>query len=213
MDTYKETFETWDKLAKLYQDKFMDLDLYDDSYDLFCECVIKINPSILEIGCGPGNITKYLLNKRPDFNIEAIDISPNMIALAKINNPTANFKLMDIRNINQLKTKFDAIICGFCLPYISKLDCSKLINNLNSLLTEHGVIYLSFVEGDNTKSAYQIGSSGDRIYFYYHSLDYLQSDLQENKFEIIKVFHKEYEKNDKTSEIHSIILAEKYNNS
>ena len=33
-DKYTETFETWDKVAKLYQDLFMDLNLYDDTYDL-----------------------------------------------------------------------------------------------------------------------------------------------------------------------------------
>ena len=83
VDTYKETFDTWNKVAKLYQEKFMDLDLYDDTYDTFCAELPIENATILEIGCGPGNITKYLLNKRPDFRIEGIDISPNMIELAK----------------------------------------------------------------------------------------------------------------------------------
>ena len=63
----------------------MDLDLYDDTYDTFCEEVNIENATILEIGCGPGNITKYLLNKRPDFRIEGVDVSPNMILLAVAN--------------------------------------------------------------------------------------------------------------------------------
>ena len=63
MDKYRETFETWNKVAQLYEDKFMDLDLYNDTYDQFCELLLKKNASILEIGCGPGNITKYLLSK------------------------------------------------------------------------------------------------------------------------------------------------------
>ena len=88
MDTYKETFDTWNKVAKLYQEKFMNLDLYDDTYDTFCEQVNIENSTILEIGCGPGNITKYLLNKRPDFRIEGIDISSNMIELANIHWPS-----------------------------------------------------------------------------------------------------------------------------
>jgi trans-aconitate methyltransferase len=90
VDRYKETFDTWNKVARLYQEKFMDLDLYDDTYDTFCDEVNIENATILEIGCGPGNITKYILNKRPDFIIDGIDISPNMIELAKTNNPTAD---------------------------------------------------------------------------------------------------------------------------
>jgi 2-polyprenyl-3-methyl-5-hydroxy-6-metoxy-1,4-benzoquinol methylase len=67
----------------------MDLSLYDESYDDFCQLLQKKNASILEIGCGPGNVTKYLLGKRPDYKIHATDAAPSMLALAKINNPTA----------------------------------------------------------------------------------------------------------------------------
>lgn len=59
---YKETFETWNKGASMYQDKFMDLDLYNENYDFFCDSLNKPNSKILEIGCGPGNITKYILS-------------------------------------------------------------------------------------------------------------------------------------------------------
>lgn len=82
-DPYNVTFTTWNKIAETYEKKFMDLDLYNDSYDLFCANIIKQNPNVLEIGCGPGNITRYLLSKRPDLTIEGLDIAPNMIELAK----------------------------------------------------------------------------------------------------------------------------------
>lgn len=83
VDIYNETFETWNKVAQLYQDKFMDLNLYNTTYDYVCNAIIKNKAKILEVGCGPGNITKYLLSKRPDFDILGIDILPNMIELAK----------------------------------------------------------------------------------------------------------------------------------
>ncbi len=118
MDRYKETFETWNKIASIYQDRFMDLDLYNDTYDYICNSVTKPNAKLLEIGCGPGNITKYLLTQRPDFDILGIDIAPNMIELAKKNNPSANFVVMDSRQINSLDKKYDGIIVGFCLPYL-----------------------------------------------------------------------------------------------
>ncbi len=64
MDKYQETFQTLNKVAKIYQDKFMNLGLYNDSYDNFLDLITKANASVLEIGCGPGNITKYLLTKK-----------------------------------------------------------------------------------------------------------------------------------------------------
>lgn len=151
MDKYLETFQTWNKVAKLYEDKFMDLDLYNETYETFCELLLKKNPSILEIGCGPGNITKYLLDKRPDFEILGTDISPNMIELVKTNCPNAMFEVIDSREIENIKNKFDAIVCGFCLPYLSELDVEKFIIDCENLLNENGKIYLSFVEGEKDK--------------------------------------------------------------
>ena len=56
--SFKENHETWNKIAQEYEDKFLGIDLYNDSYDGFCTLIQKENASILEIGCGPGNITQ-----------------------------------------------------------------------------------------------------------------------------------------------------------
>src|SRR6476660_8726042 len=49
----------FNKLAKQYQDKYMDVSLYHHSFDIFCRHISKPNAEILELACGPGNITKY----------------------------------------------------------------------------------------------------------------------------------------------------------
>lgn len=206
---YSETFETWNKVALLYQEKFMDLDLYNETYDFICSSLNKPNSKILEIGCGPGNITKYILSKRPDLDIFGIDIAPNMIDLAKINNPNANFAIMDSRKISKMETKYDGIICGFCLPYLSQTDTENLIFDAKNLLVNNGLIYISFVEGDPKKSDFQIGSSGDRSYFYYHTLDKLKTQLLDNSFEDLKTFTVEYVKSETEIDIHTILTAKK----
>jgi len=209
MDKYKETFETWNKVAELYQDKFMNLDLYNASYDIICDSIKRDRAKLLEIGCGPGNITKYLLAKRPDFEIVGIDIAPNMIELAKKNNPSAEFKLMDSRNIDELNSKFDGIICGFCIPYLSTEDCNKLIGDSYNLLNDQGFLYLSFVEGDPEKSGFLTGSSGDRCYFYYHDLTKIVKQLKGYGFQEINVMKVEYARSEKEVEIHTIVMAKK----
>lgn len=209
MDNYKETFETWNKVASLYQDKFMELNLYNETYDFICTSITKKKAAILEIGCGPGNITKYILSKRPDFNIYGIDIAPNMIDLAQKNNPAANFEVMDIRKVDEIKTTFDGIICGFCLPYLSAADSTKLIADAYNLLNNHGLIYISFVEGDSDKSGFQTSSTGDRSYFYYHNLNQLQIQLIENGFELLKIFKVDYERSATTKDVHTIVTAKR----
>lgn len=209
MDKYQETFDTWNKLASLYRDKFMDLDLYNDTYDFVCNTVHKQNAKLLEIGCGPGNITNYLLTKRPDFEIFGIDIAPNMIVLAKQHNPTARFALMDIRKIDKINTKFDGIICGFCLPYLSLVDVQKLLIDCSHLLNKNGLIYLSFVEGDINKSGFKIGSTGDRIFFYYYNLDNLKPHFKKSKFIELEIYSADFKRSETETEKHIIWVGRK----
>lgn len=208
MDKNKETLQTWNKIAQIYEDKFMGLDLYNDSYNIFCELLEAENARILELGCGPGNITKYLLSKKPEWNILGIDIAPNMIELARKNNPSADFKVMDGRNIKTLKIKFDGMIAGFYLPYLSKIERLDLIQECHYLLNEKGIFYLSFVAGNDSQSGYKSGSSGDRVYFYYHNLEDVKKELMENNFRIMKQIDKDYAKGNEV-EIHTILIAQK----
>ena len=68
---------------------------------------------------------------------------------------------------------------------------------------------LSFVEGSYENSEFQSGSSGDRIYFYYHNLNRFKKELEINDFEVVEIIHKKYEKSDKTEEIHTILIDKK----
>lgn len=188
----------------------MDVDLYNDTYDLFCKYITKQHSNIFEIACGPGNITKYILTKRPDFRVEAIDMAPNMLELAKINNPTAHFQLMDCRNIHTLNSKYDGIICGFCLPYLSKQDCLKLIKDSRALLNANGIFYLSAIEGDESLSGYETNSKGeDPIYINYYDEPFLTASLIEHHFEILDVVRKPYRIKEDVWSTHIIIIAKR----
>lgn len=209
MSHKESTTATWDKVAKLYQDTFMDLSLYNDTYDAFITRLNGSSASILEIGCGPGNITRYLLNREPRLKVEAIDMSPRMIELARINNPAAVFHVMDVRTIEKLTTRFDGIMCGFCMPYLSKEECIRLIQQCSSRLNEGGIFYFSTIEGKYGQSGYETNSQGDRIYVYYHEAGYLKDAVAQNGLSLISITRKDYTRKDGTTQSHLIFLAQK----
>lgn len=164
MDYGKAAADIFNKYANDYQERFMDVSLYHYSLDLFCENITKQNASVFELACGPGNITKYLLTQKTDLQITGTDLAPNMVELAQKNNPTANFKMMDCRNLSLLNNTYDAIMCSFCLPYLTKNEAVKLIEDCGKILNTAGVIYLStMIEDENNKTGFQIGSKGDSI--------------------------------------------------
>lgn len=206
-----ETIQTYDLSAQKYQDKFMQMDLYDDTYDRFCDLVKGYAPSILEIGTGPGNVTKYLLSRRPDFKVFGIDLAPQMIVLARQNNPQAEFDVMDCREIHKIGRKFKGIMCAFCLPYLSKEDGAKLISNISQLLEPEGVLYISTMEDDYTKSGYETTSfSGtNRVFVYYHQENFINGCLEESGFKIVDLQKKRYPEQDGSFLTDMIFIAQK----
>lgn len=180
--------DAFDKSAKIYQDKFMDVSLFAGTFNIFCDNIAINNAAILDIACGPGNISRYLLDRKPDYDVLGIDLSPNMLRLAQNNNPGAKFQLMDCREISNIEKRFEGVMCGFCLPYLTPKEASELIVNVSGLLKSNGVFYLSTMEEDeNTKSRFQISSSGDQVYVNYHREDDLARAFRENNFEIMNL--------------------------
>lgn len=210
-DKYKVTFETWNKVASLYQEKFMDLDIYNDSYDVFCGLITRRSAKILEIGCGPGNITKYLIAKIPSVNVTATDVAPNMIELAQQNNPAAKVIVMDCREIDKIPGKFDGIVCGFCLPYLSKEDCLKLFVDSFQLLESNGYFYLSTIEGNYENSGFEAASTGDRSFVYYYEEGFLRNEFEKHGFSVVHLSKKEYPKANGSTQVHLLFIAQKNN--
>lgn len=209
MDKTKMAIDLFDTYANEYQAKFMDTDMYNDSFDLFCQSIPTPHAEILDIACGPGNITRYLLKKRPDFNILGIDLSPNMLHLAEINNPSAKFQLMDCRDIGQLIKQFDAIMCGFGLPYLSKEETENLIRDSFALLKSKGVLYVSTMEDEYSKSGLKTSSSGSQLFMYYHEAETLTHALKKYGFKIIDLQRKRYPAPDGTITTDLLIIAGK----
>lgn len=207
MDKTKIAVDIFNKLASAYQAKFMDVSLYHDTFDVFCSAIKKQDAEILELACGPGNITQYIISKQPGFKILGTDLAPNMIELAKINNPSAQFQLLDSRKIKELNKTYDAIMCGFILPYLSKEEAIQLIKDSALILNKNGVIYISTMEDDYSLSGFKKGSTGDEIYMHYHQADYLTEALIESGFSIVNIQRKTYPAADNTPVVDLILIA------
>lgn len=210
MDHNTDAVNSFNKNASLYHERFSNLDLYNDTYELFSSLLPQRNSSILDVGCGPGNITRHLLRKRPDLKVLGVDLAPNMIALAKENNPGADFEVMDCREIGKLETQYDGIICGFTIPYLSKTETAKLIADLASLLKPGGVLYLSLIEGKYEDSGFQYASNQvDRSYVYYYNPVKIISILTQCNLKIVQNDDFQWKNAQDKTETHLVFITRK----
>lgn len=71
---------------------------------------VKNGDSILDFGCGIGDLYNYMNEKYNDFKYYGVDISENYINLAKNKYPNVNFKL--INNLDDINFNYDWFIAS-----------------------------------------------------------------------------------------------------
>ncbi len=194
MDHNPIAIRVFDAWAEAYNEAFMDTSMYHAMFDRFCNALEARNADVLELACGPGNITRYLLKQRPDLRILGTDLAPRMLELAKVNNPSASFQLLDARKILSLGRSFDAIVCGFCLPYLTPDETKDLIHDAASVLRPHGLLFLSTMEDDPARSGFKASSTGEgeSAYIQYYEASFLTKALQGNGFTVLYLDRKAY---------------------
>lgn len=185
MDRNQVAVSVFNQRAESYAHKYMDVTMYSKSFEFLCNTIQNSEANILDVACGPGNISKHIINKRPDWKINGIDLAPQMIQLARDNNPTANFIVGDCRDLLSLPQNYDAIISGFFFPYLSKAEVVQFISDSSKKINKGGLLYISTMEDDYENSGHTKGSSGDEIYMHYHEEGYISEALIKNNFKII----------------------------
>ena len=114
----------------------------DDWLELFDDVIDKCDTPVLDLGCGSGNDTLYLINK--DKSVISCDLSPKAIELIRRNFPEVD----DTRCVNMLEglpfddDTFEVIVADLCLHYFLEQDTINIINDLKRVLKKDGYIIL-----------------------------------------------------------------------
>ena len=97
----------------------------------------------LDLGCGAGDHVSFF--EEQGFDVTGIDISSEMIVLCKKKN--LNVQVMDIEDLTFEKESFDGIWAVTSLLHIPKNNLSLVLEKINSILKENGVLYVCLKKG------------------------------------------------------------------
>ena len=143
--------------------------------------------SCLEIGCGTGKNTEWLVTKAK--RITAVDLSKEMLSKAreKINSDKVQFLQIDItKSWVFTKEKFDLVTFSLVLEHIENLD--HIFNEAAKVLIPGGYIYIGelhpFKQYTGTKARYESNEGLQILDCYNHNIsDFIQS-AKRSEFEI-----------------------------
>lgn len=178
------TVATFNRLADRYAEKYFHLDRYDRLLERFVKRIESSGASILDVACGPGNVSAYLATLSPNLQLVGVDLAEEMVQQARRRVPSAEFMVKDCRHIDELKQVFDAAVFAFGLSYLTDDDATRFFKSLNTILAESALLYLATITGDPSRSGFETSSRGDSIYLEYRSVNDIVSMVERAGYKV-----------------------------
>lgn len=181
----REAYNTWSANYDHVENKTRDLEA-----KALRETVSGEELEILEIGCGTGKNTVWLLSKAK--HLVGADFSEEMLAKAKkkIPDEKADFRRMDLReDWNLPENSFDLITCSLVLEHIENLDF--VFRQARKVLRKNGKFYIGelhpFKQYLGTKARFDTAAGVFELECFVHHVSDFFSAAKENDFDLIEL--------------------------
>ncbi len=165
------------KHALSYLKQFGDVTPYAPGLDFFLSRIPE-KGKILDLGCGPGNLSTYCLNSLPNLKVTGIDSAPEMVELASMTEDRAEFIELKIEEIHTLHGTFHGFLAGGCFPYISDQELVASIEHLNSLCKNKSALFVSSMIHEESTSRIESDGEGDSMRVWYRSKEEIPTLLE-----------------------------------
>ena len=144
---FDERAETWDEICSHNPDKLR---------TLVTLCGIAPGARVLDVGCGTGVLTPYLLERQPK-QVVGVDFSPRMIALAKqkCDDARVEYRCQDVMELSD--GEFDLAVVYSAFPHSE--NRGSLIRQLRHLLLPGGRVMICHSQGRSEINALHQGSA------------------------------------------------------
>ncbi len=135
-NTYNKIAEDWHKDH-----------LLDDWWVEVTEKYLSLLPrggSVLDVGCGSGVKSSFLASR--GLQVTGVDLSDKMIEIARRENPSIKFDVLDLYDTDTITEKFDGVFAQAVLLHIPKKDTAEIIQKLKDRLKDDGYLYIGVKE-------------------------------------------------------------------
>ncbi|CAG7570784.1 methyltransferase family protein [Barrientosiimonas humi] len=152
----EELREAHDQLAELYAahlaDHLASAPVDRAVLDLFAELVTQGRvdgsaPQVADIGCGTGRLAPYLA--RHGFEVSGVDLSPEMIRVARREQPGLEFAVADLRALPYADAGLSGAVAWYSLMYLPPGQRADAYAELARVVRPGGHLVTAFKLGDD----------------------------------------------------------------
>ncbi len=178
----RQAYNQWSQTYDTVENKTRDLEA-----KALRESIVTDTPlDILEIGCGTGKNTEWLLMKAK--HLVGADFSAEMLAKAekKITAGNVDFQQMDLReDWNFAENSFDLITCSLALEHIENIDF--VFGQASKVLRSGGQFYIGelhpFKQYQGSKARFEIDSGVFELECFVHHVSEFFEVAKTNNFD------------------------------
>ena len=184
-ETLLNTQTSYDQVAADYAEKFKD-EMDDKPFDRDCldrlaREVGNLGP-ICDLGCGPGQIARYL--HRQGVDTLGVDLSPRMVAQAQGLNPDIHFHQGDILCLPDADNSWGGIAAFYCIIHISQDRVVDALREMKRVLKPGGVLLITFHIGEEVKHLDEWWEKPVNLDFAFYQPAEMEAWLKEAGFEL-----------------------------
>jgi SAM-dependent methyltransferase len=116
---------------------------------LFCDLVraADLGTSVGDVGCGTGRLEPYLAAR--GLSPRGIDLSPEMIRVARRDHPGFDFDVADLRELPFGDASLAGVVCWYSLMYLAPADRPGAFGELARVVRPGGYLATAFKAGDS----------------------------------------------------------------
>lgn len=142
--------------------------------------------TVCDIGCGPGEIARYLRDLGAD--VIGIDLSEKMILEAETLNPDILFEQGNMLALDAQNHSFAGVAAFYAIVNLALDDVQTAINEFKRVIKNNGYLLLSFHSGNNESLRVERNVDGKNaaIDFIFFNADDILNILKDTGFEIVE---------------------------
>jgi SAM-dependent methyltransferase len=116
---------------------------------LFCELTLAadLGARVVDVGCGTGRLEPYLAAK--GLAPSGIDLSPEMIRVARRDHPGFGFDVADLRDLPFGDASLAGVVCWYSLMFLAAADRPAAFGELARVVKPGGYLVTAFKAGDS----------------------------------------------------------------
>lgn len=133
-------------LSEVYEGMYQTFINYKEEFAFYFSILKKYQcQSVLEAGCGTGNLAQLFIANNVEY--VGMDLSDDMLAIGRKNNPKVDFIKGDMRNFSLTKPVMSCIITGRSISYlVANRDVHDAFQSVYKNLAEPGILCFDFID-------------------------------------------------------------------